>query len=130
MRNYRQWLVFSKVILTLLGLTGWYGPAQAAVNIDRTRIIFASDDVAQSLTLSNENTTPMWYMSLTLTMDNKKSIGDIMVAPKTALDVPLTRSPTPGASINYAVINDSGNWRQYTAILEKYISKSDFIPEF
>ncbi|WP_366545473.1 hypothetical protein, partial [Salmonella enterica] len=23
-----------------------------------------------------------------------------------------------------------GNWRQYTAILEKYISKSDFIPEF
>ncbi|EDS5479657.1 fimbrial assembly protein, partial [Salmonella enterica subsp. enterica] len=56
--------------------------------------------------------------------------GDIMVAPKTALDVPLTRSPTPGASINYAVINDSGNWRQYTAILEKYISKSDFIPEF
>ncbi|EDJ7189989.1 fimbrial assembly protein, partial [Salmonella enterica subsp. enterica serovar Kentucky] len=29
MRNYRQWLVFSKVILTLLGLTGWYGPAQA-----------------------------------------------------------------------------------------------------
>ncbi|EAZ9233772.1 fimbrial assembly protein, partial [Salmonella enterica] len=24
----------------------------------------------------------------------------------------------------------SGNWRQYTAILEKYISKSDFIPEF
>ncbi len=59
MRNYRQWLVFSKVILTLLGLTGWYGPAQAAVNIDRTRIIFASDDVAQSLTLSNDNTTPM-----------------------------------------------------------------------
>ncbi|MDK9510803.1 fimbria/pilus periplasmic chaperone [Salmonella enterica subsp. enterica serovar Give] len=59
MRNYRQWLVFSKVILTLLGLTGWYGPAQAAVNIDRTRIIFASDDIAQSLTLSNDNTTPM-----------------------------------------------------------------------
>ncbi|VDY45148.1 fimbrial assembly chaperone StbE [Salmonella enterica subsp. enterica serovar Daytona] len=59
MRNYRQWLVFSKVILTLLGLTGWYGPAQAAVNIDRTRIIFASDEVAQSLTLSNDNTTPM-----------------------------------------------------------------------
>ncbi|ECU2521857.1 fimbrial assembly protein, partial [Salmonella enterica] len=26
--------------------------------------------------------------------------------------------------------NDSGNWRQYTAILEKYISKSNFIPEF
>ncbi|EDA2929753.1 fimbrial assembly protein, partial [Salmonella enterica subsp. enterica serovar Kentucky] len=25
---------------------------------------------------------------------------------------------------------DSGNWRQYTAILEKYISKSNFIPEF
>ncbi|EJD9667875.1 fimbrial assembly protein, partial [Salmonella enterica subsp. enterica serovar Kentucky] len=24
----------------------------------------------------------------------------------------------------------SGNWRQYTAILEKYISKSNFIPEF
>lgn len=69
-------------------------------------------------------------MSLTLTTDDKKSVGDIMVAPKTALDVPLTRSPKPGASINYAVINDSGNWRQYTAILEKYISKSDFIPEF
>ncbi len=58
MRNYRQWLVFSKVILTLLGLTGWYGPAQAAVNIDRTNY-FASDEVAQSLTLSNDNTTPM-----------------------------------------------------------------------
>ncbi|MBA3154025.1 fimbrial assembly protein, partial [Salmonella enterica] len=62
----------------------------------------------------------LWYMSLTLTMDGKKSIGDIMVAPKTALNVPLTRSPTLGTSINYAVINESGNWRQYTAILEKY----------
>ncbi|HAE3085263.1 TPA_asm: fimbrial assembly protein, partial [Salmonella enterica subsp. enterica serovar Java] len=28
------------------------------------------------------------------------------------------------------VINDSGNWRQYTAILEKYISENDFTPEF
>ncbi|EIA5083138.1 fimbrial assembly protein, partial [Salmonella enterica] len=28
------------------------------------------------------------------------------------------------------VINDSGNWRQYTAILEKYISESNFIAEF
>ncbi|ELX9199913.1 fimbrial assembly protein, partial [Salmonella enterica] len=27
-------------------------------------------------------------------------------------------------------INDSGNWRQYTAILEKYISENDFTPEF
>ncbi|EIM3820032.1 fimbrial assembly protein, partial [Salmonella enterica] len=26
--------------------------------------------------------------------------------------------------------NDSGNWRQYTAILEKYISENDFTPEF
>lgn len=85
--------------------------------------------IAKENTIRIVNPTS-WYMSLTLTMDNKKSIGDIMVAPKTALDVPLTRSPTPGASINYAVINDSGNWRQYTAILEKYISKSDFIPEF
>ncbi|EIC9842136.1 fimbrial assembly protein, partial [Salmonella enterica] len=24
----------------------------------------------------------------------------------------------------------SGNWRQYTAILEKYISENDFTPEF
>ncbi|EKF4851945.1 fimbrial assembly protein, partial [Salmonella enterica subsp. enterica serovar Kentucky] len=85
--------------------------------------------IAKENTIRIVNPTS-WYMSLTLTMDNKKSIGDIMVAPKTALDVPLTRSPTPGASINYAVINDSGNWRQYTAILEKYISKSNFIPEF
>ncbi|MGS8708676.1 fimbria/pilus periplasmic chaperone, partial [Salmonella enterica subsp. enterica serovar Infantis] len=43
----------------LLGLTGWYGPVQAAFTIDRTLIIFASEEVAQSLTLSNYNTTPM-----------------------------------------------------------------------
>ncbi|WP_146681302.1 fimbria/pilus periplasmic chaperone, partial [Salmonella enterica] len=46
--------------------------------------------IAKENTIRIVNPTS-WYMSLTLTTDNKKSIGDIMVAPKTALDVPLTR---------------------------------------
>lgn len=41
-------------------------------------------------------------------------------------DVPLTRSPTPGALINYAVIMIPGTGDKYTAILEKYNSEKWF----
>lgn len=59
MRSYRQWLVFSKALLALLLLAGIAPAPFAAVNIDRTRIVFAANDVVQSLTLTNDSVTPM-----------------------------------------------------------------------
>lgn len=59
MRSYRQWLVFSKVLLALLLLAGITPAPFAAVNVDRTRIVFAANDVVQSLTLTNDSVTPM-----------------------------------------------------------------------
>lgn len=59
MRSYRQWLVFSKALLALLLLAGITPAPFAAVNVDRTRLVFAANDVVQSLTLTNDSVTPM-----------------------------------------------------------------------
>ena len=59
MRSYRQWLVFSKAVLALLLLAGVNSAPFAAVNVDRTRLVFAANDIAQSLTLANDSVTPM-----------------------------------------------------------------------
>lgn len=52
----------------------------------------------------------LWYMSLILMMDDKKSIGDIMVVLKIVFDVLLICLLMLGVLINYVVINDFGNW--------------------
>lgn len=59
MRSYRQWLVFSKALLALLLLAGITPAPFAAVNVDRTRLVFAANDIVQSLTLTNNSVTPM-----------------------------------------------------------------------
>lgn len=239
MRSYRQWLVFSKAVLALLLLAGVNSAPFAAVNVDRTRLVFAANDIAQSLTLANDSVTPMllqvwtdagetasspdnsrtplvvlppvfkmqpdelrtlrvmlssrrslpedreslfwlniyqippelsatksatrklvlplrlrlkvfirptglkaptvndeqklrfsiasqgititnptpWYMSLTVTATKGIRIGYIMLAPYERRDVVLSQAPAVGTTVNYAVINDSGNWRTYTAII-------------
>lgn len=65
MRNYRQWSVFSKRVAALLLVVCCQPPLLAAVNVDRTRVIFAADDVAQSLTLVNESEAPMLLQAWT-----------------------------------------------------------------
>ncbi|ELK0739265.1 fimbrial assembly chaperone [Klebsiella oxytoca] len=239
MRSYRQWLVFSKAVLALLLLAGVNSAPFAAVNVDRTRLVFAANDIAQSLTLANDSVTPMllqvwtdagetasspdssrtplvvlppvfkmqpdelrtlrvmlssrrslpedreslfwlniyqippelsatksatrklvlplrlrlkvfirptglkaptandeqklrfsiasqgititnptpWYMSLTVTATKGIRIGYIMLAPYERRDVVLSQAPAVGTTVNYAVINDSGNWRTYTATI-------------
>ena len=239
MRSYRQWLVFSKAVLALLLLAGVNSAPFAAVNVDRTRLVFAASDIAQSLTLANDSVTPMllqvctdagetasspdnsrtplvvlppvfkmqpdelrtlrvmlssrrslpedreslfwlniyqippelsatksatrklvlplrlrlkvfirptglkaptandeqklrfsiasqgititnptpWYMSLTVTATKGIRIGYMMLAPYERRDVVLSQAPAVGTTVNYAVINDSGNWRTYTAII-------------
>ncbi len=243
MRSYRQWLVFSKALLALLLLAGITPAPFAAVNVDRTRIVFAANDVVQSLTLTNDSVTPMllqvwtdagetasspdssrtplvvlppvfkmqpdelrtlrvmlssrrslpgigkafsgliftrspeqnatdsvtrklvlplrlrlkvfirphglkaptsnderklrfsiasqgititnptpWYMSLAVMPIKGISIGNIMLAPYEQRDVALSNMPAVGSTVDYAVINDSGNWRTYTAtIMDKEI---------
>lgn len=239
MRSYRQWLVFSKAVLALLLLAGVNSAPFAAVNVDRTRLVFAANDIAQSLTLANDsdwamllqvwtdagetasspdnsrtplvvlppvfkmqpdelrtlrvmlssrrslpedreslfwlniyqippelsatksatrklvlplrlrlkvfirptglkaptandeqklrfsiasqgititNPTP-WYMSLTVTATKGIRIGYMMLAPYERRDVVLSQAPAVGTTVNYAVINDSGNWRTYTATI-------------
>lgn len=239
MRSYRQWLVFSKAVLALLLLAGVNSAPFAAVNVDRTRLVFAASDIAQSLTLANDSVTPMllqvwtdagetasspdnsrtplvvlppvfkmqpdelrtlrvmlssrrslpedreslfwlniyqispelsatksatrklvlplrlrlkvfirptglkaptandeqklrfsiasqgititnptpWYMSLTVTATKGIRIGSIMLAPYERRDVVLSQASGVGTTVNYAVINDSGNWRTYTATI-------------
>lgn len=239
MRSYRQWLVFSKAVLALLLLAGVNSAPFAAVNVDRTRLVFAANDIAQSLTLANDSVTPMllqvwtdagetasspdnsrtplvvlppvfkmqpdelrtlrvmlssrrslpedreslfwlniyqippelsatksatrklvlplrlrlkvfirptglkaptandeqklrfsiasqsititnptpWYMSLTVTATKGIRIGYMMLAPYERRDVVLSQAPAVGTTVNYAVINDSGNWRTYTATI-------------
>lgn len=244
MRSYRQWLVFSKALLALLLLAGITPAPFAAVNVDRTRLVFAANDVVQSLTLTNDSVTPMllqvwtdagetasspdssrtplvvlppvfkmqpdelrtlrvmlssrrslpgdreslfwlniyqlppeqnatdsvtrklvlplrlrlkvfirphglkaptsnderklrfsiasqgititnptpWYMSLAVAPIKGISIGNIMLAPYEQRDVALSNMPAVGSTVDYAVINDSGNWRTYTAtIMDKEI---------
>lgn len=55
MRNYKWWSVFSKVALLL----AFSAQAIAAVNVDRTRIVFGASDLARSLNLSNDGAMPM-----------------------------------------------------------------------
>ena len=239
MRSYRQWLVFSKSVLALLLLAGVNSAPFAAVNVDRTRLVFAANDIAQSLTLANDSVTPMllqiwtdageiasspdstrtplvvlppvfkmqpdelrtlrvmlssrrglpedreslfwlniyqippelsatksasrklvlplrlrlkvfirptglkaptandeqklrfsitsqgititnptpWYMSLTVTTTKGIRIDNIMLAPYERRDVVLSQAPGVGTTLNYAVMNDSGNWRTYTATI-------------
>ena len=239
MRSYRQWLVFSKAVLALLLLAGVNSAPFAAVNVDRTRLVFAASDIAQSLTLANDSVRPMllqvwtdagetasspdnsrtplvvlppvfkmqpdelrtlrvmlssrrslpedreslfwlniyqippelsatksatrklvlplrlrlkvfirptglkaptandeqklrfsiasqgititnptpWYMSLTVTATKGIRIGYMMLAPYERRDVVLSQAPGVGTTVNYAVINDSGNWRTYTATI-------------
>ncbi|WP_281083205.1 fimbrial assembly chaperone [Klebsiella quasivariicola] len=239
MRSYRQWLVFSKALLALLLLAGIAPATFAAVNVDRTRLVFAANDIVQSLTLTNDSVTPMllqvwtdagetasspdssrtplvvlppvfkmqpdelrtlrvmlssrrtlpgdreslfwlniyqispeqnatdsvtrklvlplrlrlkvfirprglkaptsnderklcfsiasqgititnptpWYMSLAVAPIKGISIGNIMLAPYEQRDVALSTMPTVGSTVDYAVINDSGNWRTYTATI-------------
>jgi P pilus assembly protein, chaperone PapD len=57
MHSYRWWSVFSKASLLALAFV-ITSPASAVVNVDRTRLIFSENDVAQSLNLSNDGTTP------------------------------------------------------------------------
>ena len=40
-----------------------------------------------------------------------------MLAPYERRDVVLSQAPAVGTTVNYAVINDSGNWRTYTATI-------------
>ncbi|WP_425249626.1 hypothetical protein [Enterobacter hormaechei] len=40
-----------------------------------------------------------------------------MLAPYERRDVVLSQAPGVGTTVNYAVINDSGNWRTYTATI-------------
>ncbi|MFD2021241.1 fimbria/pilus periplasmic chaperone [Pseudocitrobacter faecalis] len=55
MRNYKWWSVFSKVALLL----AFSAQVSAAVNVDRTRIVFSARDVARTLNLSNDGAMPM-----------------------------------------------------------------------
>ena len=70
MHSYRQWLVFSKSVLALLLLAGVNSAPFAAVNVDRTRLVFAANDIAT-----------VAYPDLTLA-DNRgvvaKGVGHIM----------------------------------------------------
>lgn len=58
MHNYRWWSVFSNGVVSVLALL-CASSALAAVNIDRTRVIFSASDMTQSLNLSNDSETPM-----------------------------------------------------------------------
>jgi P pilus assembly chaperone PapD len=70
MRNYRWWSVFSKACIALAISSA---TASAAVNIDRTRLIFSSSDQVQSLNLSNDSATPMLIQAWTDTGDTASS---------------------------------------------------------
>ncbi|WP_158782357.1 fimbrial assembly chaperone [Pantoea sp. BAV 3049] len=59
MRNYRWWSVFSNthsmaVLLICIAIPGY-----AVVNTDRTRVVFNSDEMAQSLLLANDDIAPV-----------------------------------------------------------------------
>lgn len=74
---------------------------------------------SQGITITNP--TP-WYMSLAVAPIKGISIGNIMLAPYEQRDVALSNMPAVGSTVDYAVINDSGNWRTYTAtIMDKEI---------
>ncbi|MBS1204296.1 MAG: fimbrial assembly chaperone [Proteobacteria bacterium] len=69
MRNYKWYLVFSKVMVTCSLTLGLIVQANAVVNVDRTRVIFSARDIAQSLSLSNDGDTPVLVQVWTDTGD-------------------------------------------------------------
>nr|WP_159464507.1 fimbrial assembly chaperone [Scandinavium goeteborgense] len=74
MRSCKWWSVSSSALAALLL---WASATSAAVNIDRTRLIFAASDKVQSLNLSNDGDTPMLIQAWT---DN----GDVDSSPDTS----------------------------------------------
>lgn len=86
MRNSRQWSVFSKaLVLALLAAAGTARPALAIVNVEKTRVIFAAGEIAQSITLSNDGAAPMLLQTWS---DN----GDIASSPDSR-DAPVVVLP-------------------------------------
>lgn len=57
MRNYKLLSNFSSFLLAISFMAIF--SSNAAVNIDKTRIIFSADSLAQSLSLSNDSDTPV-----------------------------------------------------------------------
>ncbi|MCS2170488.1 fimbrial assembly chaperone [Scandinavium sp. TWS1a] len=74
MRSCKWWSVSSSALATLLL---WASTTNAAVNIDRTRLIFAASDKVQSLNLSNDGDSPMLIQAWT---DN----GNVNSSPDTS----------------------------------------------
>ncbi len=75
------------------------------------------------------NPTP-WYMSLAVMPIKGISIGNIMLAPYEQRDVALSNMPAVGSTVDYAVINDLGNWRTYTAtIMDKKFERHFLLPK-
>jgi P pilus assembly chaperone PapD len=70
MRSCKWWSVFSSAFAAL---ALYAAQANAAVNIDRTRLIFSSSDAVQSLNLSNDSGTPMLIQAWTDTGDADSS---------------------------------------------------------
>lgn len=108
--------VSRKLILPLrLRLKVFIRPAGLKVPTekDEQRLHFSATSHGVMIT----NPTP-WYMSLVImTSIDKRRQHNIMLAPyeKNYLDLP--QSVVEGTKIDYAVINDSGNWRVYSTTL-------------
>ncbi|WP_193138491.1 fimbrial assembly chaperone [Klebsiella aerogenes] len=58
MRNYRLWLVFSRVLTVGFFMTAICSQVYAVVNADRTRVIFGAGETTQTLNLSNDGEAP------------------------------------------------------------------------
>ncbi len=76
MHNYKPWLVFNKLVILLFLSIGIVISSFAAINVDRTRIVFAANDINQSLTLANDSAIPMLVQVWS-------DIGDIHSSPDT-----------------------------------------------
>lgn len=75
MHSYRSWSVFSRSLCLLTTLLSTQ--ATAVVNIDKTRIIFNADEIAQSVNLANSMNSPA---VLQIWTDD----GDIHALPETS----------------------------------------------
>lgn len=84
MHNYRWWSVFSNARSMVVLLFCIAIPAQAVVNTDRTRVVFNSDEMAQSLLLSNDGAAPV-IMQVWLDEGNPVSSPDQNRTPVIAL---------------------------------------------
>jgi P pilus assembly chaperone PapD len=54
-----------------------------------------------------------WYMSLEVQLVGQQAVSNLMVAPEGQLSVPLPVQVKPGQQLNYRVITDDGNSRNY-----------------